>query len=148
MTAMMSQRRWTGRCSAGLLGAALLLASGCRAWVTSVQLPPGAERPDPTQPPRVHRETGQGPARAAIRRTAAGLDVQAATPSYCRDTTVTATVANRTTEHDLSVGGWLGQLVAGGGAVALGVSGGLLLADPCAAATAVLWRSPCRFSKK
>ncbi len=121
---------------AGLLVTSLWLLAGCRAWVDSVPLGPENERADPGRPARVHQELARGPAQAAVTRTSTGLDVQAATPSYCRTTTVTPTIADQTTEHDLHAGGWLGQLVAGSGAVALGVGGGLLLSDTCAFATA------------
>ncbi|RLB62896.1 MAG: hypothetical protein DRI90_08040 [Deltaproteobacteria bacterium] len=77
-----------------------------------------------------------GSSRAAVTRSATGLEVHAATPSFCRDTTVTPTVADQAIQHELSAGGWLGQVVAGGGAVALGVAGGLLLSDPCAGVVA------------
>ncbi|MBW2459390.1 MAG: hypothetical protein JRI68_33160 [Deltaproteobacteria bacterium] len=127
---------WSRRCVAGLIVAALWWLTGCRAWVDSEPLAPENERADPARTARVHQELARGPAQAAVTRTSSGLDVQAATPSYCRTTTVTPSVADQTTEHDLHAGGWLGQLVAGSGAVALGVGGGLLLSDTCALATA------------
>jgi hypothetical protein len=105
--------------------------AGCRAWVETEPKPAHGHRVDTTRTPIQVSERQEGPTRVHMLPVADGVEVRAGSTSYCRTTTLTPRLADRTIQHDMGFGGVFGQTVLAIGAVILVPAGSYLVAQPC-----------------
>lgn len=121
---------------------AALAGTACSpSWIEAV---PGANtnlRPDPDRTPKTQVERRHGPPQVATAVGTQRVDVRVAAPVFCRNTTVTPSLADQEVRHETTDHGVAGQLMLATGASAFGALGGWLVSDNCGLAGAV--GAPC-----